>query len=502
MQPNIIFIYIDDMGWKDLGCYGSDFYETPNIDKLAGEGMRFTQAYATCPVCSPSRASVMTGKYPASVGITDFINWELRDGKRDFAHRGRLMDVPYLRRLPKEEKTIAVALKEGGYAAWHVGKWHLGDEGALPDDLGFDVNIGGGPIGCPVNGYFGPYKLPGVPDFEAKKEGEFLTDRLTDEAIGLIRNHCNKGSSQPNDDSQSKNCSQSSGDSQPNNNSQPFFLNLWYYAVHTPIQGKKEDIQRFEEKAKRLKLDQVDPIVEGEYFPFEAYKNAKVERRVLQSNPVYAALIYNLDQNIGKLVNAVKEAGQEDNTLVVFTSDNGGLSTADSSPTCNFPLAEGKGWMYDGGVREPLIVKWPGKIPAGTVSDEITTCTDFYPTFLEAAGLPLSPEQHTDGISILPVLTNSEKLDREAIFWHYPHYGNMGGTPGCSVRSGEYKLIEFFEDGRLELYNLTDDISETINLADRLPEIRDRLYKLLCGWKVSVEAKIPEPNPDYEPTTL
>ncbi|MCL2741839.1 MAG: sulfatase [Oscillospiraceae bacterium] len=471
-MPNIVLIYCDDLGYMDLGCYGSSFYETPNIDALAARGVRFTQGYATCPVCSPSRASVMTGKYPASVGVTDFINWGLPAGEPDYQHRGRLMDVPYLRALPKGEVTVAGALRSGGYATWHVGKWHLGDVGSLPTDHGFDVNVGGGKFGGPWKGYFSPYRLNALED---STDGEFLTDRLTDEAIGLIEGHVKAGSGRP------------------------FFLSMCHYAVHTPIMAKEADVARFRVKAARLRLDRVDPLVEGEPFPVEFLKHARVTRRMVQSDPTYAALIWNLDQNVGRLLGALEGYGLDEGTLVVFSSDNGGLSTADSSPTCNLPLAEGKGWMYDGGVRVPLIARWPGRVPAGTVSDAVATCADFFPTFLEAAGLPPMPEQHQDGLSLLPEMADGAGLDREAVYWHYPHYANQGGTPGCAVRSGRHKLIEFFEDGRLELYDLIDDVSESFDLSADLPEVRDRLWALLDGWKRSVEARIPEPNPGWVP---
>jgi len=470
-KPNIIMIYVDDMGWRDLMCFGSTFYETPNIDKLASEGMRFSQAYSTSPVCSPARASLMTGKYPASIGITNWVNWFGREDEPDLAHRGKLMDVPYKHHLPHSEKTIAAALREGGYATWHVGKWHLGGEGSLPTDHGFDINIGGNHMGAPMSGYFSPYNIPYL---DNGPEGEFLTDRLTDEAINLIRRN-----------KETKNA--------------PFYLNLWHYAVHTPIQGIKEDVEYFKQKAARLKLDQLNHMLEGENFPFEWQKHNRVERRMLQSDPTYAALIYNLDKNIGRLMQAIEQMELTKNTMIIFSSDNGGLSTAEGSPTCNLPLAEGKGWMYDGGVRVPLIVKWPGNISANTINDEVVTCADFYPTFLEAASLPLIPEQHYDGISLLPTLTGQGKLEREAVFWHYPHYANQGGTPGCAVRIGDYKLIEFFEDGNLELYNLKNDISECCDLSNDRQEIRDAMYKQLCDWKEQVNANIPANNPDWKP---
>ncbi|MFD0676608.1 MULTISPECIES: sulfatase [unclassified Paenibacillus] len=453
-KPNIIFILIDDMGWKDLSCYGSTFYETPHLDRLADEGIRFTEAYAACPVCSPTRASIMSGKYPATLGVTNWIGGHTQ---------GRLIDAPYIDHLPLEEKSLAAALKEGGYRTWHVGKWHLGDRPYYPNRHGFDINIGGCDWGMPKQGYFSPY---GIETLEDGPDGEYLTDRLTDEAIKLIKQ----------------------------NDGRPFFLNLWHYAVHTPIQVNSEFTEQFAAKAKRLGLDHAHAIVQGEQFPCEHKKHLNVERRVIQSDPVYAGMVYNLDLNIGRLLDALKETGQWDNTTIIFTSDNGGLATAEGSPTCNSPLSEGKGWMYEGGVREPLIVKWPGP---GSVSEVPVISTDFYPTLLEMAGLALSPEQHKDGCSLVPLLKGETRLDREAIFWHYPHYGNQGGTPGSSIRIGEFKLIEFFEDGRLELYNLKDDISEEHNLAAILPEQVKYMKEKLTDWREEVGARIPQINPDF-----
>lgn len=465
MQPNFVFILIDDLGWKDLGCYGSGFYETPNLDGLAKEGVHFTDAYASCPVCSPTRASILSGKYPANVGITDWIDWS----GRVHPCKGKLIDAPYIDHLPLEEKSLASILRDNGYNTWHVGKWHLGKEPYYPEKHGFDVNIGGCYLGLPRHGYFSPYHIPTL---ENGPQGEYLTDRLTDEAIGLIEK----------------------------NDGRPFFLNLWYYSVHIPIQAKKEHIERFEAKVKAMGLDQVKTFEEGCFFPCEHKRDRRIRRRLVQSDPVYAAMVYSLDENIGRLLKAIDKAGQTDNTVVFFTSDNGGLATAEGSPTCNAPLSEGKGWMYEGGTREPLIVKWPGVIEAGSVCSIPVTSTDFYPTMLEMAGLNLMPEQHADGVSLVPLLKGADSLDREAIFWHYPHYGNQGGTPGSSVRCGDYKLIEFFEDGRVELYHLREDISEERNLAEAEPRLAEELRGMLARWRAEVEAEIPEPNPDYRPS--
>lgn len=462
-RPNIIFILIDDMGWKDLGCYGSEFYETPNIDRLAEEGMLFTDAYAACPVCSPTRASILSGKYPARVGVTDWIG----------AHtKGKLIDAPYIDHLPLSEVSLASALKAGGYKTWHVGKWHLGEEDHYPEHHGFDVNIAGNHFGAPRYGYFSPYSLP---NYEDGPEGEYLTDRISDEAVEMIKNHCESG-----DDT-------------------PFFMYLSHYAVHTPIQAKEEDIKRFEIKAKAMGIEDVIPFEIGEKFPCDHKKDKHVTRRIIQSDPIYAAMIWNLDENIGKVLDTLDEQGVAEDTVIFFTSDNGGLATAEGSPTCNAPLNEGKGWMYEGGVREPLMVRWPGKIKAGSKCQTPVTSPDFYPTVLNMADMDLMPDQHVDGADIMPLLTGQGMFERpsEAIYWHYPHYGNQGGTPGASMRLGDYKLIEFFEDGRLELYNLVEDISEESDLADAMPELTSRMHGMLKAWQEDVEAIMPEVNPEY-----
>jgi len=464
-KPNFVFILLDDYGWMDTGCYGSSFYETPRLDRLATEGVRFTNAYASCPVCSPTRASVMTGRYPATVQLTNYIPGEAK---------GRLLSAPYLHHLPHEERTVATALGELGYQTWHVGKWHLGEEEYWPDKHGFDVNVGGCSWGRPREGYFSPW---GLRTLEDGPDGEYLTDRLTDEAIGLIRGRGDK----------------------------PFFLNLCYYAVHTPIQAKEKLVRKYEAKARALGLDKRDPLEPGEYFPSEHKKAQRVVRRTFQSDPAYAAMVQTVDENIGRLLDRLEVEGVAGETVVIFTSDNGGLSTAEGSPTCNAPLCEGKGWMYEGGIREPLIVRAPGVTGADTICEVPVTSVDFFPTMIEMAGGDVSNEPQVEGVSLLPLLEGGEcgeggeSLDREAIYWHYPHYANQGCTPACSVRSGDWKLIEFFEDRHVELYNLREDVSEARDLADDEPETAGRLQGMLHKWLNSVGAKIPEPNPDFEP---
>jgi arylsulfatase A-like enzyme len=458
--PNVIFILIDDMGWRDLGCYGSSFYETPNLDRLAAEGMCFSDAYAACPVCSPTRASILSGKYPARVGVTQFIAGRAQ---------GRLLDVPYLHQLPLCEKSLAAALRDGGYQTWHVGKWHLGGQDYWPDRHGFEVNVAGCDWGMPKKGYFAPWGIPTLADGE---DGQYLTDRLADEAIALIRRR---------------------------DPARPFFLNLWTYAVHIPIQAKRPHIEKYAAKAAAAGLDKVAAFAEGEFFPCDHKRDRRIVRRLVQSDPAYAAMVEILDENVGRILAALEAEGIAESTAVFFTSDNGGLATAESSPTSNAPLAEGKGWMYEGGTREPLIVRWPGVVRAGSACGECVTSPDFYPTILAMAGLEPLAEQHADGVSFLPLLRGSAALDREAIYWHYPHYSNQGGTPGSSIRMGEWKLIEFFEDGKLELYNLRDDLSEDRDLAVADAGRARRMQKLLADWRQKVAAAIPRPNPDYVP---
>ncbi|MCL2741514.1 MAG: sulfatase [Oscillospiraceae bacterium] len=476
-KPNIIFILIDDMGWTDIGCFGSSFYETPNIDALARDGMLFTDAYAACPVCSPTRASLMSGKYPATVGVTDWIDhdYELHPV------RASLIDAPYIRHLPLSEKSVASALRDGGYATWHVGKWHLGTEEFWPTNHGFDVNIGGTERGTPGKGYFPPY---GIKCFEDGPEGEYLTDRITDEAIRLIKSH---------------------------DGSKPYYLNLCHFAVHEPIQVKAEDVPKYERKREAMGLDKVTEFEDGEVYPVSPEdRQLRIRRRLVQGHPGYAAMVENLDMNVGRLLEAVRETGGEDDTIVVFTSDNGGVANTEplaflngnfwdirEMPTSNKPLSEGKGWMYEGGVREPLIIKWPSVIKPGGRCPVPVTTPDFYPTLLEAAGLPLIPEQHVDGESILPLLKGGDSLKRDAIFWHYPHYGNQGGEPGSSVRMGDWKLIEFHDGGRLELYNLRDDIGEDNDLAAEMPDKVAEMHGRLKAWRESVGARMPERNPDW-----
>jgi len=459
---NFVFILIDDLGWKDVGYMGSTFYETPNIDKLASEGMVFTNAYAAASVCSPTRASIMTGKYPARLKITDWIG-----GKQ----KGKLLPAEYEHQLPLQEVTIAEAFKETGYVTGFIGKWHLGDKGYFPEDQGFDVNIGGHAAGQPGS-YFYPYKNKrshyfDVPGLENGKEGEYLTDRLTDESLKFIEKNKNK----------------------------PFLLFLSHYAVHTPLQSKKELTEKYKKKA-----EQLPPANGPEFIP---ERESFTKQR--QDNPVYAGMVQSTDESVGRVMQKLEELGLTDNTVVIFMSDNGGLSTLFRrkwAPTSNVPLRAGKGWLYEGGIREPMIVKWPGVVKPGTVCNEPVISTDFYPTMLEMAGLPLKPKQHQDGLSLVPLLKQQGSLNRKALYWHFPHYHGSGNRPSGAIRAGDYKLIEWFEDGEIELYNLKDDLSEKHNLARTMPQKANELKQMLHTWREKVGANMPRPNSEWKSTKV
>jgi arylsulfatase A-like enzyme len=462
-QPNIVFILTDDLGIRDLGCTGSTFYETPRLDALAAAGATCVQGYATCPVCSPSRASLLCGRSPARLGLTNYI-----PGQRV----GRLCEAPFLHHLPRSETTVATALRAGGYQTWHVGKWHLGDGDCLPQHQGFDVNVGGCHWGMPHRGYWAPWGIPGLPE---AADGTYLTDHLTDRSLDLIRGR---------------------------DQSRPFFLNLCHYAVHTPIQAPAALVERFRAKAAALGLDRVPAIVAGEEMPVlpgdPNRPMQRVQRRVIQSDPVYAAMLANLDANIGRLVDALAADGLLDNTLLVFTSDNGGLSTAEGSPTCNLPHREGKGWDTEGGVRVPWLWHWPGVIPAGSTPRPPVQGCDLFPTLLAAAGLPLRPDLHCDGVDLLPLLAHGTPPPERTLFWHFPHYGNQGGQPAAWALRDGWKLVHRYEAGADLLFHLPSDPGELHDRAGDAVGIRDRLRAELDAWQVAVAARHPTPNPDWE----
>ncbi len=445
---NVVFLLADDLGWTDLGSFGSSFYQTPNLDRVAASGMRFTQAYAACPVCSPTRASIMAGKYPARMQTTDYFG-----GRR----KGRLLPAPYRDRLALEEVTVAEAFKAAGYRTGFMGKWHLGPKGFWPEDQGFDVNVGGWTPGSPRGGYFAPWTNPRLPEVP---KGKHLTQHLTEGAEQFLDSA--KGS--------------------------PFLLYVSYYLVHTPLQAKKETVARYRERAKQMAA------------PGKAKwgKERRRKVRLVQDHAVYAAMIEHLDDSVGRIVAKLEQLGVADHTAIVFMSDNGGLSTSEGHPTSNLPLRAGKGWLYEGGIREPMMVVWPGRVTAGSVCDVPVTSTDFYPTLLEMAGLKSNPRQHQDGVSVVPLLTGSGATPDRDLFWHYPHYGNQGGAPSGAVRSGSHKLIEWYETGDVELYDLAEDIGEQVDLAARLPEKAGELRRRLAEWRRQVGAAMPTPNPDFK----
>jgi arylsulfatase A len=438
-RPNFVFILIDDMGWKDGGCFGSKFYQTPEIDSLAASGLRFTQAYAACAVCSPTRAALMTGKYPARLHITDYIPGE------NLPRNSRFHLPDWQKHLPLEETTLATALKRLGYATAHIGKWHLGGGAFLPEHQGFDINIAGGAAGQPGS-YFWPYgpnknnRVPGLAE-RGGKSGEYLTDQLTDEALAFIES----------------------------NKDRPFYLNFCHYAVHAPLMGKQELIDAAADR----------PGADG------------------QSNTVYAAMLKSVDESVGRIVKKLDELHLAGRTLIVFTSDNGGAVHFGKPPaTSNSPLRNGKGSAYEGGLRVPLIVKMPGVTHAATVCDTPIITMDFFPTLLELAGAETSASRAAvDGVSLVPLLRGEKTPPHSALFWHYPHYWNGGKvSPYSVVRAGDWKLIRFYETGREELYDLKADLSESSDLAASHPQKRKELGARLDAWMKEVGAQLPVPK--------
>jgi arylsulfatase A len=426
--PNFILLLADDLGWADLSCYGSRFHETPNLDRLASSGIRFTHAYAACPVCSPTRASIMTGKYPARLHLTNFI-----PGKHTIPH-SKLVSPQFHQQLPLEETTMAEVLQSAGYKTGYFGKWHLGGQGFTPTDQGFDTNAASAGVRSV------PPLEPGV------NEGHGLTSaRLTDHALRFIE--ANQAGS--------------------------FFVYLSYYDVHIPLETTPEYVERYTHKA---------------------------DENAPQRNPLYAGMVRSLDDSVGRIADKLKELGLDRKTIVVFASDNGGLIIPEWScqiATSNQPLRSGKGNLYEGGIRVPLIVSCPGLVRQGIECSEPVISTDFFPTFAELAGVRQSGPG--DGISLLPLLKNDVKPVRRELFWHYPHYSNQGGRPSGAVRQGDYKLVEFYEDSRCELYNLNDDPGETRDLAKSDPDRTAAMRALLHAWLAETRADMPSPNPAHDP---
>jgi arylsulfatase A-like enzyme len=437
-RPNVIVILADDLGWADLGCYGSTYHRTPHLDRLARDGLRFTDAYAACPVCSPTRAALLTGRYPARLHLTDWL-----PGRPDRPDQ-RLLRPAIAQHLPPEVPTVAELLHAAGYATGHVGKWHLGGAGFGPRDRGFDVNVAGDQRGSPP-GYFAPFRDPQgrfLPGLEDAEPGAYLTDALTGAAQKFVER----------------------------NKDRPFFLYLAHYAVHIPLQARAAVTAR---------------------YPAGGQPGT-------QNNPVYAAMVESVDESVGRLRAKLAELGLAERTVLLFTSDNGGLSVREgpnTPATSNAPLREGKGYLYEGGIREPLLVYWPGVTRAGSVSSTPVCSIDFLPTILDVCRV--SADVKTDGIDLVPLLQGGAAPAREALYWHYPHYSNQGGRPGGAVRAGDWKLLEFYEQGRQELYDLKADVGEVRNRIADKPEVAKELLGKLRAWRESVGAQGMRPNPDY-----
>ncbi len=453
-RPNVLFILVDDYGVRDVGVEGSTFYETPCIDSLARSGMRFTQGYAACQVCSPSRASILLGKYPARHGITDWIGEGVGEAFAEKRHT-KLLVPDYVRALPAADTTLAEALKQAGYATFFAGKWHLGGKGSWPEDNGFDINKGGWDSGSPSGGYYAPWQNPNLP---SGPKGESLTQRLAGETIAFIEQHRDK----------------------------PFLAYLSFYAVHGPIQTSKPLWRKYRDKAskmpppaQRFAIDRTLPV------------------RQVQDNPIYAGLIENMDTAVGRVLKRLDELGLAENTIVCFTGDNGGVTSGDSYSSSELPYRGGKGRQWEGGFRVPFYIRAPGVTRAGAVCDTPVIGTDFYPTILQLAGLPLRPEQHADGVSLVPLLEGGAIRPRP-LFWHYPHYGNQGGEPSSVIREGDWKLIHYWEDNRNELYHLAADVGERHDLAGQETARAAQLWRKLQAWLKETGARIPTSYPAYQ----
>ena len=456
-HPNVIVILVDDMGWMDLSCQGSDYYRTPSIDRLATEGMRFTNGYAACAVCSPTRAALQTGRYPHRIGVTDWIRSRFQRGrigtpaKNPTEYVGgknrKFLCPPNPYWMEHEEISIAEVLKGQGYQSGYIGKWHLGDPAWFPPGQGYDENKGGCDYGQPPS-YFDPYNQPkgrhetlrqGIHNLPGRKKGEYLTHREADEAEALIRGWHEK--------------------------KKPFFLMVGHYAVHTPIQALAEVA-------------------------------AKYQREKKPNNAKYAAMVESIDDSTRQILATLKELEIDKNTLIIFTSDNGGLDR-NGSPTENAPLRSGKGYAYEGGIRVPFLVRWPGVIPAGKISDEPVCSIDILPTVVEAAGAKAPSDRAIDGLSLMPHLKSggTARLLRDDLLWHFPHYRHAPG-PYSIIRQGNHKLIKFW-GGPFELYDLKEDLGEARNLAATMPKRVSELDTLLLKRLKETGARLPRENPDY-----
>ena len=440
-RPNVLFIFLDDFGWKDVGYMGSDFYETPHLDKLAAEGMIFSDAYSCSANCAPARACLLSGQYTPRHEV-----YNVGTGPRGNAKHRKLLHIPGTTTLREDIVTWAHCIQKAGYKTATMGKWHLSKD---PLPYGFDLNVGGTQSGGPPRGYFSPHGS--APGLQNSPEGEYVTDRLSDEAIKFI------------------------GENKENN----WFLYLTHFAVHTPIQAKKEDIAKFQAK-----------------------KPGK-----LHSHAVMAGMIKSVDDGVGRIVAALEEMELTDNTAIFFFSDNGGYGPA----TSMHPLKGYKGTYYEGGIREPFFVKWPGVVKPGTRSADPIIGVDMYPTFCEITGAKPPKKQPLDGVSLMPLLEGAASLGREAIYWHFPAYLQsyarndeqrdplFRSRPCSIIRAGDYKLHEYFEDGGLELYNLREDIGESKDLSKSMPKKVKELHGMLKSWRAGIKAPVPDQlNPAYD----
>lgn len=453
VKPNVLFILADDFGYHDMSVMGSKYYETPNIDRIATEGMIFTDGYAACQVCSPSRASIMTGKFAARHGITDWIGAPTGENWRKAGRSNQLLPPEYNHELNKDYVTLPEAMKEAGYRTFFAGKWHLGEKGSWPEDHGFDINKGGWDVGSPKGGYFAPWENPNL---ESGPDGENLSMRLARETVDFIT--ANKDTA--------------------------FFAYLSFYAVHGPIQTTQEKWAKYRQKVEEQGIPETG-FKMGHFLPI----------RQVQDNPIYGGLVETMDDAVGEVLKALDEMGLAENTIVIFTSDNGGVSAGDAFATSNLPLRGGKGYQFEGGIREPYFIKVPG-MGNGQKCFTPVSGTDFYPTILDLVGAPLKPNEHSDGVSLLPLL-KGETIAERPLIWHYPHYGNQGGEPSSIIREGDWKLIHYYEDDHEELYNLKNDISETKDLAAEFQDKKDALSKKLFAMLDEMGARYPERDPEW-----
>lgn len=503
-KPNIVFFLVDDLGWSDLGFEGSSFYETPNIDKFAREGVSFSNAYAASHVCSPSRASIISGQYPARLHLTDWL-----PGRKNYPFQ-KLSNADIVQHLPYDILTLPEILKENGYATAIFGKWHLGEDSMSTERQGFDLHIPDYNKGWPNGTYFSPYNMKGL---EGGPDGEYLTDRLTSEAIKYI----------------------------DANKEKPFFLFLSHFAVHDPIEGRPDLVKKYQKKLAGMQTPKSLPFIlepnpddsiqltreelndlldQPDYKGFELSPHRTVKIKQIQDNVQFAAMVESVDESFGRIISELDKLGLRDNTIIIFFSDNGGMSAANyykpdrkiasrnldkAFSTSNLPLRGGKGWLYEGGIREPLIIQWKGiKLKKGTVSDIPVISTDFYPTLIDLAGIFPAKGMTLDGISIGPLLKKSHSIDNlkgRALYWHFPQYSNHGQqSPGGAIRLGDFKLLEYYENYRVQLFDLKNDPGEQHDLSREMPEKVKQLKKMLDDWRISINANMPYSNPGYDPS--